>query len=366
MAELFDEFEINREPRGPRLARTVAGSLVLHGLLVLAVLYVPALRSALKIAGMLSDADYVEEDYELAGIRDATIVRLSQDKLYYPPGYFTLNPNAPVAREELKEAKPKPTPSPTPKPKPSPTPEEMPEVAQNADAQGDAAGADAGAQADGPKSEEELNRQAEEAKVKRFPKVNTKPFKDLLAKTKAMMERGELDLSGSITMTVEADRNDDGTLSNPRITRVSTNNPRLKAVAIEFVQVLSASRALAALEGTRRLTMTIESTPARVGAVVTTRAESAARASEMEDGYNALLLFGRLKKGNSDEGAVYQNTKIAARGDILTLTFGMPRPAVTKMLAKHVPAGAAAPSKPAEKEPAKATPPAAAEPSATP
>ncbi|HYP53243.1 MAG TPA: hypothetical protein VEQ42_06860 [Pyrinomonadaceae bacterium] len=364
MAELFDKFEINKEQRWPRLARTVAGSLVVHALLVAAVLYVPTLRSALKIAGMLSDADYVEEDYTLADIKNATIIRFSREKLYYPPGYFTLNPNAPVA--EVKEVQPKPTPRPTPKPKPSP--EATPEVARNADAQGDPAGADADAQADGPKSEEELNKLADESKVKRFPKVNTKPFKDLLAKSKEMMERGELDLSGSITMTVEANRNDDGTLSDINVVHVSTKNPRLSALAIEFIRVLGASRALAALEGTRRLRMTVESTPARVSAVVTTRAESAERAREMETGYNFLLMLARMKKAQADEGAVYQNTKISARGDTLTLTFGMSRPAVTKMLAKHVPAAAAAPapSKPAEKEPATPTPPADAKPSATP
>lgn len=354
MAELFDNFEINREPRGGRLARTAAGSILVHGLLVLAVLFVPSLQSALKIAGMLSGTDYVEEDYTLA---DVTMVKLPRQKLQYPPGYFALNPTAPPARDaELKEAKPKPTPRPTPKA--TPTPEATPEAAENADAQGDQASADTSAQADAQKSPEELDKLAEEAKVKKFPKVNTKPFKDLLAKTKVMMERGELDLSGSITMTVEADRNDDGTLSNIRVTRVSTQNPRLRSVAVEFIQVLSASRALAALEGTRRMTMTVESTPARVSAVVTTRAESAARASEMERGYNALLFLGRLKKANADEGAILQNTKVSARGDVLTLTFGMPRPAVTKMLAKHVPAASAAPAppKPAEKEPASGTP----------
>jgi len=356
MAELFDNFEINREPRWPRLARTAAGSLVVHGLLVLAVLYIPTLQSALKIAGMLSDTDYVEEDYTLA---DVTMVKLPRQKLYYPPGYFAVNPTAPLARDaELKEAKPKPTPRPTPKATPTPEPEATPEVAQNEVAQGDAAGTDAGAQGDGQqKSEEELARLAEEAKVKKFQKVNTKPFKDLLAKTKVMMERGELDLSGSIAMTFEADRNDDGTLSNIRVTRAPTNNPRVRSVAVEFIQVLSASRVLAALDGTRRLSMTVESTPARVSAVVTTRAESAARAREMETGYNLLLALARMKKAKADEGAIYQNTKIAARGDILTLTFGMPRPAVTKMLAKHVPAGAPNPApKPAEKETPKQTP----------
>ena len=358
MAELFERFEINADRRWPRLLRTLAGSLVLHGLLVAAVVFVPSLRSALHIVGVFAGADYVDEDYTLADVRDrATIIRLSQEKLYYPPGYFTVNPTAPPAVEEKLEAKPRPTPRPTPKPTPeatpSPSPEATPEAAQTADATQDADAAE-GSATPAPKTEDEMKKAAEGLSVKAPPRVNAKPFKDLLVKTKAMVDRGELDLSGTIVLTVEADRNDDGTLSNINVVRASTNNPKLKAVAIEFVQVLSASRALAVLEGTRRMTMTVESTPARVGAVVTTRAESAARAKEMESGYNLLLALARLKKRGPDETAVYQNTKVAAKGNALTLTFGMSRPAVTKMLAKHVPGAAskATPKEPPKDEPA--------------
>ena len=365
MAELFEKFEINADRRWPRLLRTLAGSLVVHAAFVAAVVLVPSLRSALHLVGVFAGADYVDEDYTLASVRDrTTVIRLSQEKLRYPPGYFTQNPTAPQAANDAPEVKPtprptpKPTPRPTPEPTPSPSPAATPEVAENAgatqDGEPDAAGTPAG-----PKSEEEMKKAAEGLAVKAPPKVNAKPFKDLLVKTKAMMERGELDLSGTIVMTIEADRNDDGTLSNVTVVRASTSNPKLKAVAIEFVQVLSASRALAVLEGTRRMSMTVESNPARVGAVVTTRADTAARAKEMESGYNLLLALARLRKGNADEAAVYQNTKVSADGNLLTLTFGMSRPAVTKMLAKHVPGGGAkpAPKEPAKEEPAKpATP----------
>ncbi|HEV2765093.1 MAG TPA: hypothetical protein VGV38_19075 [Pyrinomonadaceae bacterium] len=349
MAELFDSFEINADRRWPRVLRTLAGSVVVHALLVAAIVFVPSLRSALHLVGVFAGADYVDEDYALADVRDrATIIRLSQDKLYYPPGYFTVNPTAPRAAEA--EPTPRPTPNPTPKPTPKATPtpdaEPSPAVAQNADA----------AQAEGtpaPKTEEEMKKAAEGLSVKAPPKVNARPFKDLLAKAKTMVDKGELDLSGSITLTIEADRNDDGTLSNIEVVGAAKGDPKLKALAVEFVQVLSASRALAVLEGTRRMTMTVRSTPAHIGATVTTRTESAERAKEMESGYNLLLALGRLKKGKSDEGTVYQNTKVTSNGNNLTVTFGMSRPAVTKMLAKHVPAAA---SKGAPAEPKKAEP----------
>lgn len=280
-----------------------------------------------------------------------------REKLYYPPGYFTNNPAAapaPPEAEVVEEARarptptPQPTPRPTPEPSPTPDASATPEVAVNKDqtdpaAKGEAVasatpstGADA--QAGGAlKSDEEMDRLAQQTKTKRFPRINAKPFKDLLAKSKAMLDAGELDLSGNINMTVEADRNEDGTLSNIRVTHVSTDNPKLKALAIEFVQALGASRALAALEGTRRLRMTVESNPSRVGAVVTTQVDTPERAREMELGYGGMLALGRLTKGGKDEGEIYKNTRVSASGNEVRMTFGMSRAAVKGMLSKQVP-----------------------------
>src|SRR5215217_4175789 len=90
MAELFDRFEINRTPRWPMLSRLVALSVVAHGLFLVAVVYVPTLRSMLYVASSMSGIKFVNEDYDptLIGQR-ATIVRLEpHEKLYYPPDYF--------------------------------------------------------------------------------------------------------------------------------------------------------------------------------------------------------------------------------------------------------------------------------------
>ena len=87
MTELFDRFEINRTPRWPLLSRLVALSVVAHGLFLVAVVYVPTLRSMLYVASNVSGLKLVSEDYDptLIGQR-ATIVRLEpHEKLYYPP-----------------------------------------------------------------------------------------------------------------------------------------------------------------------------------------------------------------------------------------------------------------------------------------
>src|SRR4051812_29671637 len=90
MAELFDRFEVNRVPRWPLMSRLVALSVVLHGVFLVAVVYVPTLRAMLYLASAMSGFKIVSEDYDrtLLGQR-ATIIHLgSHEKLYYPPDYF--------------------------------------------------------------------------------------------------------------------------------------------------------------------------------------------------------------------------------------------------------------------------------------
>src|SRR5215208_5050171 len=90
MGELFDRFEVNRTPRWPLMSRLVALSVVAHGLFLVAVVYVPTVRSMLWVASNVSGIKFVSEDYDptLIGQR-ATIVKLEpHEKLYYPPDYF--------------------------------------------------------------------------------------------------------------------------------------------------------------------------------------------------------------------------------------------------------------------------------------
>src|SRR2546421_1757774 len=90
MAELFDRFEVNRMPRWPLMSRLVALSVVLHGLFIVTLIYVPTLRNILYVAGSMAGIKFVNEDYDrtLIGQR-ATIVQLPpHEKLLYPPDYF--------------------------------------------------------------------------------------------------------------------------------------------------------------------------------------------------------------------------------------------------------------------------------------
>src|SRR5438477_9076807 len=116
MAELFDRFGVDRVPRWPLLSRLLALSVVLHGLLIVTLAYVPTLRSILHVAGAASGLKFVSEDYDptLIGQR-ATIVRLPHEKLYYPPDYFgapEVAETSPFDTALVQQAAPPPPPPP--------------------------------------------------------------------------------------------------------------------------------------------------------------------------------------------------------------------------------------------------------------
>lgn len=356
MGELFEKFEVNRDRRfGHRLLRTLAGSIALHALLVALVIFIPMVQSMLHIAAMFSSAEYVDEDYTLADIRErAVMIKLDpSQKLYYPPGYFSTNPTAPIAPEvpevpdaqliaevrELPEAFPTPRSTPLATPTPVATPSTVsatPEVA-TAPNENVSTGDVSATPSEQPKTNEEVDKLAAETGVKRFPTINSKPFKDLLAKGKEMMDKGEIDLQGTIVMTIEADRNDDGTLENIVMTKVNDADEDLKNLALQFVGALSASRALAALEGAKHLTMEVESdSSSGVSAVVTTQMESEEVASRRALGYNGLLFFGKINKKGRDEEEIFKNTKVVAKGKEVTLQFTMSREMAARILAKQV------------------------------
>ncbi|HVG39292.1 MAG TPA: hypothetical protein VM870_08395 [Pyrinomonadaceae bacterium] len=351
MSELFADYEINRTPRWPRLARLGAASLVLHGLVVASVIYVPAVREVLNLAHMFSESEYVDGDYAKIAIGErAQMISLSGDGFQYPPGYFSKEkPQAVVATpavvkvvERRPAVKPKPTPLPTPVPTPIPTP--APLVASNPPAtpapnnvvggEGNAPSPAATPAAD----EAALNRIAADAQIKRPRAINKKPFVDLLAKWKEVKDKGELDLSGSIEMEMRADRNDDGSLGNVEIIKLS-GDPKLKEVVKEFVQALSASHALSFLDGARQLKMRLKLDAQNVAATVSSEFETEDVAAVKARGYNGLLVIGAISKSGRVEGLIYKNTSVSPQGKQVTVNFKLPRATAGDILAKQLPPG---------------------------
>jgi hypothetical protein len=333
VAELFASFEINSTPRWRRLARLAGLSLVLHALLIAGFVFIPALRNALNIAHLISGAEYVDEDYEktLIGER-AELINISPDgKLHYPPGYFALNsrPTPPVAA-----VVPTPTPQPTPQPSPSASPSPQPSATPSATAESETAANDKPLTEE-EKRDKELDETANAANVERPPRINSRPFKDLLRKYKKMKDEGQLNLDGSIEMEITADRKPDGTLVNIK-PRLIKGDPKLVDAALDFISALSDSHALVFLKDTEHLNMTLKANETNVAVSASTEVESAALASVMSWGFNTLV----KKAGNStkDEAIYYRSTNVTSRGKEVIVNFSMSRADASAALKKGLPA----------------------------
>ena len=90
MAELFEKFEVNRDPRWPVLAKLVGASLVLHLTFLWAVIYVPALRDTVNIAALIASTRFVDKDYEATQIGDDVQIVQLEKSFVIPDGYFAL------------------------------------------------------------------------------------------------------------------------------------------------------------------------------------------------------------------------------------------------------------------------------------
>src|SRR5215203_1948068 len=133
MTELFEKFEVNRDPRWVVLSKLIGASLVLHlGLLWMAI-YVPAFRDTINIAALIANTKFVDKPYDATQIGDdVQFVQLSE-KFRYPEGYFApegavaaevpgqtgvADPFAPkiISRASEKNVDPEASPSPSPEP----------------------------------------------------------------------------------------------------------------------------------------------------------------------------------------------------------------------------------------------------------
>jgi hypothetical protein len=363
MAEIFHTHErLNRDTRTPRMLRTVGASLVAHALFLASVVYVPAVRDTFNLASTLSSLEFVEEDYTKTAIGErATMLNLADNKLYYPPGYFSQTAlPSPDAPQLIEEVRPQPTPfkpariKPTPTPDASPSPEATTEAAEalaknegakTGDPQASPTASPTPAVA-APQTAEEAERIAKEAGTEKFPPINTKPFTDLLKQGRQMRDAKEIDLSGTLELEVEADRQEDGRLANPVVTGAAASNPKLLQLAKDFISALSDSKLLASLKGTKHLKMRVKLDGQEVAVRVLTEMASESEATTMASGYNGLLFLGALSKKGKDEEALFKSVQVAAEANQIVLTFNMPRAKAGDLLTKLIKKNESAPPPP--------------------
>jgi hypothetical protein len=175
-----------------------------------------------------------------------------------------------------------------------------------------------------------------EASARKPAKINMAPVRAFLVRSRRLKEQGKLDLSKRQALTVEADRAEDGTLSNAVITGESAANPNFRAVAQDFVQSLSESRALQPLEGVSRVRMTFTLDGDSFSAHTASETPSEARAAEMARGYRVMLNLARMVRRGTPEARILNNMKISASGKQLVMNLDTTREAMGNLLLKQV------------------------------
>jgi hypothetical protein len=360
MAELFANSEINREPRWQILSKLAVGSLALHAALLASLIYVPAVRDTFNIAALLSDTGFVDRAYTKTEIGDDVQLLEMTPKFHYPEGYFATetqlqlaqalqaNPAPPPFPVDLR---PQSTPVPSPSPEPSPSPVASPAVSPEASPANTTA---ENTKPETPKTPEqaeaELNKIAEENGVVRpnENEINTRPLKDWLARADSMRNKGELDLTSAVEITIAAKLSPQCKLTDAVVVQ-KTGDARLTEVAKEMVGAIGDSGMLSFLRDPKKikdpkvltcdempLQLTIKLDQNEINAKVETEADTPQRATEMASGYNGLLTLGQFARRGKDEEVLYRNTKVTSEDKKILVNFSMPRQTASEMLKKQL------------------------------
>jgi hypothetical protein len=345
MAAIFqthEELGSYASARERSFTRWLGGSIIAHAVLLACMVYVPALRDTFTLANELSGFRVVSKDYEKTQVQErAVLINLAAQRLYYPAGYLDAAAQLPSPDDPKFVATVNPTPEPTPKPvriKPTPTPAPQASPSPTAEiAQDDkdkTPGATASPSPTTPQTVEEAQRIAKASNVEDFPEINTKPFTDLLESGRKMKDAGEIDLSGTLDLSAEGDREEDGRLVNVVVTGGSASNPKLKQLAFDFISALSDSKALVALKGTRHLHMKVLLDDKQIAVRVSTEMADEAEASQKSNGYNMLLFLGAKSKEGKDEEKIFKSIRVNAEAKQIVLTLQMPRAEASALLTK--------------------------------
>lgn len=354
MSELFDKFEVNREPRWQMLAKLAGASLVLHLVFVWMVIYVPAVRDTLNIAALIARTKFVEKDYEATQIGDdVQMVQLS-DKFHYPEGYFAqlaagqvpgqaaaVDPFAPkIISQASKESKVDPEASPSPSPSASPAASPSPSAAAIAQASPSASPLTP------EQAQQELEKTAEQNNVT-LPdenEINKKVLKDFATYANDLKNQGKLDFEKPFEIEIEAKLDEKGKLKDAKFTKKS-GDENLVELFGKLVAALNDSGFLTYLQPISKdnpgatVKITVKQGEKDVLASVASEASSTERAESLAKALNNLLYFGATSRAGHDEEVLMKNTNATPDGKRVMVNFSMPRQSVIDMIKKNLEPG---------------------------
>jgi hypothetical protein len=366
MAELFANFEVNREPRWPVISKLSAGSLALHVLTAACVIFVPGIRDAFNLATLISDTKFVDKPYERTEIGDdVQFVELASEKFHYPEGYFALDAQAgmltplpPMAPQFIAQSQPplsvqpELAPSPAASPSPTATPSPSPlTTASPSQAVGQAKTSPAPAQSPALTADEaqtELDKIAAKNNLE-LPKeneINKKAMRDFATYALDMKNQGKLDLNRPFEIVIEAELDENGKLKNAQFTK-KAGDPNLVELFGRMISALNDSGFLTYLKPLdkdnpgSKVVFTIKQGESEVLATVESEASSVDSARLLAKGFNAALSIGAQSRAGKDEEALLRNTSAEPVGKKIVFNFTMPRQAVVDLIKRQL-----APDKP--------------------
>lgn len=368
MAELFDKFEVNRDPRWVILTKLIGASLVVHLVLLWMAIYVPAVRDTINIAALVASTKFVDRDYQRTQIGDE-VQLLDLAKFQYPEGYFALeaqidgrlpaqpagvDPFAPRIisqagsnRDVIPEASPSPSPEPSASPTASPAASASPSpaVAQSPN------GANSNSnQNSTPLTPEEAQKQLEKtAEQNNVPlpdenQINKKVLKDFAAYANDLKNQGKLDLNKPFEIIIEAELDENGKLKNPRFTK-KEGDANLVDLFGRMVAALNDSGFLTYLQPISKdnpnatVKIMVKQGEQEVLASVESEASSPERAQSLAKALNALLVLGAGSRAGKDEEVIMRNTNAAPDGKKVVVNFSMQRQSLVDMIKKQLEPG---------------------------
>ena len=360
MAELFEKFEVNRDPRWIVLTKLLGASLVVHFALLWVVIYVPSVRDTVNIAALIASTKFVEKPYEATEITDQVqVVQLFR----YPEGYFTpdgqvaaelppapvpgvVDPFAPKIISQASSAPKEPEPSPSPSPVASVSPEASAVPSASPSASAVAQASPQASPLTPEEAQKQLEKTAEENKVP-LPaegEINKQVLKDFAAYANNLKTEGKLDLNKPFEIVIEAELDEKGKLKNPRFTK-KDGDENLVDLFGKLVAALNDSGFLTYLQPISKdnpnatIKITVKQGELEVLASVESEASSPQRAESLAKALNNLLYFGAGSRAGKDEEVIMKNTSAAPDGKRVVVNFSMPRQSVVDMIKKQLEPG---------------------------
>ena len=358
MAELFANIEVNKENWWPKLLKLLGGSVGLHLLLLLSVVYVPGLRDAFNIAVLVADTSFVDKDYEQTLIgEDIQMVEIAGDKFRYPDGYWAAEgqpvdvppalPEVPFVAQAppIMNSFPEPSPSPTPDlsatviPSPSPVVGVSPEAVAKASA----SPSPSAAKLTPEQAQTELEKTAKQNNLDlpQEGEINKKALKDFAAYANELKNQGKLDLDKPFEIVIEAELDENGKLKDPKFTK-KEGDPNLVELFGRMIAALNDSGFLVYLKpidkdnpGTK-VVFTVKQGEKEVLASVESEVSSDNSARVLASAFNTALAIGADSRAGKDEEVLLRNTTASPNGKKIVFNFNMPRQAVVDLIKKQL------------------------------